>query len=272
MSFLLPWIFGLLVFPPAMQGAGHGVTPPVPLSRVEPQFTELGRDAGFQGDVVVQIVVNAEGEVTEPRVPKKVGMGLDEEAIASVQQWKFRPATKDGQTVAVFAQIDVNFRLTPSDSSWMAAAMRSNDRAAQTRLGKAYYWGRNVTQNYMAALNWFQKAAAQDEARAEGYLGLMYSQGQGVNKDSEEAARWLQKAAEQGDVVGELYLGKACMEGDGVSIDFVQAYKWFSLAKQRGQAAQAASLLNELLHKMKPSEIEAAQALLQNFKPNPKSK
>jgi TonB family protein len=215
----------------------------------------------------VQIVVNADGDVTDPTVAKKVGMGLDEEAIAAARQWKFRPATKDGQPVAVYAQIDVNFRTRdPSDSSWMAAAMRSSDRVTQTRLGKAYYWGRNITQNYMAALAWFQKAAAQDDARAEGYLGLMYSQGQGVNKDSEQAARWLQKAAEKDDVVGQLYFGKACMEGDGVSIDFVQAYKWFSLAK-RGQAAQAASLLDQLRPKMKSSEIESAQALLRDFKP-----
>src|ERR1022692_671615 len=266
MTFLLPWILCLLAFPEPIQG--RGVTPPTPISRMEPQFTELGRDARFVGPVLVQIVVNADGEVTDPHVTKKVGMGLDEEAIAAALQWKFRPATKDGQPVAVFAQIEVNFRSSdPGDTSWMAAASRSTDRAAQTRLGKAYYWGRNVTQNYAAALSWFQKAAAQDDARAEGYLGMMYAQGQGVAKDSAEAARWFQKAAEQDDVVGELYLGKVYMDGDGLSIDYVQAYLWLSLAKQRGQAAQAASLLEQLLPKMTAAEIESGKALVQKFKP-----
>jgi TonB family protein len=268
MFLFLPWF--LLAFSPPMQG-GVRLTPPAPISRAEPQFTELARDAGFQGDVLVQVVVNADGDVTDPNVAKKVGMGLDEEAIAAARQWKFKAATKDGQPVSVFAQIDVIFRHTPIDSSWMAAAMRSSDHAAQTRVGKAYYWGQNVAQNYMAALNWFQRAAAQDDARAESYLGMMYSQGQGVNKDSTEAARWLQKAAEQDDVVGQLYFGKACMDGDGVPIDFVQAYQWFTLAK-RGQAAQAASLLDQLRSKMKPSEIEAAQALLRDFKPKAPSR
>ena len=277
MSFLLPVIFCLLTFPQQQQkGAyrvGGGVTQPMPTSRVEPQFTELARDAEFQGPVLVQIVVNAEGQVTDPRVIKRVGMGLDEEAIAAVLQWSFKPATKDGQPVAVYAQIEVTFRgLNPSDSSWMAAAARSRDPAAWTRVGKAYYWGKSVTQNYLAALNWFQKAATQDEARAESYLGIMYSQGQGVNKDSAEAAGWFRKAAEQNDAVGQVYLGKVYMEGDGLPIDFVQAHLWLSLAKQRGQAAQAASLLEELRPKMTPTEIESAKSLAQSYKPTPASR
>jgi TonB family protein len=271
-SFLLPWILCLLAFPQQQQRDNYlvrsGVTPPVPISRVEPKFTELARDAEFQGPVLVQIVVNAEGQATDAHVNKKVGMGLDEEAIASVLQWKFQPATKDGQPVAVYAQVEVTFRgLNPSDSSWMAAASRSNDSVAWTRVGKAHYWGKNVTQNYLAALSWFQKAAAQDEARAESYLGMMYSQGQGVHKDSAEAAGWFRKSAEQNDVVGQVYLGKVYMEGDGLPIDFVQAHLWLSLAKQGGQAAQAASLLEQLLPKMTPTEIESAKVLLQGFKP-----
>jgi outer membrane biosynthesis protein TonB len=38
-------------------------------------------------------------------------MGLDEQAIGAVMQWRFKPGTKDGKAVRVSAQVTVNFRL-----------------------------------------------------------------------------------------------------------------------------------------------------------------
>ncbi|MGH9579506.1 MAG: TonB family protein [Terriglobales bacterium] len=38
-------------------------------------------------------------------------MGLDEKAIQAVRTWKFEPARKDGQAVAVQVFIEVNFHL-----------------------------------------------------------------------------------------------------------------------------------------------------------------
>jgi TonB family protein len=90
---------------------GGGVTPPVPIYRVEPEFTEAARKAKYQGTVLVQIVVDAEGHVKDPRVVKAVGLGLDEKALEAVKQWKFKPGMKDGRPVPVYAQIEVTFRL-----------------------------------------------------------------------------------------------------------------------------------------------------------------
>jgi len=44
-------------------------------------------------------------------VVRGLGLGLDEEALKAISQWKFQPAAKDGQPVAVQATIEVNFRL-----------------------------------------------------------------------------------------------------------------------------------------------------------------
>ena len=90
---------------------GAGVSPPVPIYKVEPEFTEAARKAKYQGVVLVQIVVDADGHVKDPRVVKAVGLGLDEKALEAVRQWKFKPGMKDGRAVPVYAQIEVTFRL-----------------------------------------------------------------------------------------------------------------------------------------------------------------
>ena len=88
-----------------------GATPPIPIFRVEPEFTDAARKAKYQGTVEVTIIVDADGNVRDARVAKAAGLGLDERALEAVKQWKFRPGTKDGKAVPVYAQVDVTFRL-----------------------------------------------------------------------------------------------------------------------------------------------------------------
>jgi protein TonB len=44
-------------------------------------------------------------------VLRGVGMGLDQKAVAAVQQYKFKPALKDGKPVPVYVNIEVNFQI-----------------------------------------------------------------------------------------------------------------------------------------------------------------
>jgi len=90
---------------------GNGVTAPVPIFRPEPQYSEEARKAKLQGEATLAVVVDANGKISDIRVVKPLGFGLDEEAAAAVLQWRFRPATKDGIPVRVAAAIAVNFRL-----------------------------------------------------------------------------------------------------------------------------------------------------------------
>ena len=88
-----------------------GVTKPILLHKVEPEFSEQARKAKYQGTVTLTVVVNENGDVKDARVIKSLGLGLDEKAIEAVNKWKFRPGEKDGKPVAVTATIQVNFRL-----------------------------------------------------------------------------------------------------------------------------------------------------------------
>ena len=44
-------------------------------------------------------------------VLRGVGMGLDEKAVAAVQQYRFKPATQNGKPVAVYLNVEVNFQI-----------------------------------------------------------------------------------------------------------------------------------------------------------------
>jgi TonB family protein len=90
---------------------GGGVSSPECVSCPEPEFSEEARKAKYQGTVVLRAVVGSDGVPREIQVVRGLGMGLDQKAIEAVQKWRFEPGKKDGNPVAVYAQIEVTFRL-----------------------------------------------------------------------------------------------------------------------------------------------------------------
>jgi len=90
---------------------GGGVSAPVPIFRVEPEYSEEARKAKYQGSVLLAIVVDVDGTTRNIRVLRTLGMGLDEKAIEAVSKWRFRPGMKGGQPVPVTANVEVSFRL-----------------------------------------------------------------------------------------------------------------------------------------------------------------
>lgn len=90
---------------------GGGVSAPRTLYDPEPEYSEEARKAKYQGVVVLWVIIDAVGRPQQIKVARSLGMGLDEKAIEAVRNWKFAPARKDGQPVAVQVNIEVNFRL-----------------------------------------------------------------------------------------------------------------------------------------------------------------
>jgi len=90
---------------------GGGVSAPKPLYTPDPEYSEEARKAKYQGVVVLWLVIGADGHPQQIRVARPLGMGLDEKAIEAVRTWRFDPARKDGQPVAVQMNVEVSFRL-----------------------------------------------------------------------------------------------------------------------------------------------------------------
>jgi TonB family protein len=90
---------------------GGGVSAPVVLYKVEPEYSEEARKAKYAGTVVLELVVDVAGKAQNIKVTRSLGLGLDENAIQAVNQWKFRPGYRNGRPVPVIATIEVYFRL-----------------------------------------------------------------------------------------------------------------------------------------------------------------
>jgi len=98
--------------PKMKQTAAVSNTKPVELlSKPKPVYTDQGRAMKIEGDVLVQVVFTASGEVKVERVVRGLGYGLDEAAEAAARQIKFRPATQDGQPVDFPAIAHITFAL-----------------------------------------------------------------------------------------------------------------------------------------------------------------
>ena len=92
-------------------GRGTGVTPPMPVHTADPQFSEYARRNKIQGTVVLQFIVDSNGLPQNVEVVKPIGYGLDQNAVESVRQYRFKPAMKNGRPVPAYLTVVVNFRL-----------------------------------------------------------------------------------------------------------------------------------------------------------------
>ena len=110
--------FGIPEGPPGLGTIGDGpiridgtVTPPVNIFEPLPHYTEEGRQARIQGVVILEAVVDAEGNVRNVKVLKGLPEGLSEEAVQAAKERKYRPATRAGKPVAVLINLTVRFSL-----------------------------------------------------------------------------------------------------------------------------------------------------------------
>lgn len=86
--------------------------PPRPLKAIRPDYPRASRQRGEQGDVILEIRVNAAGGVETVKVLSSSGYAdLDAAAVRAVKDARFSPAQSDGSAVGATARLTLTFRL-----------------------------------------------------------------------------------------------------------------------------------------------------------------
>lgn len=81
------------------------------LSKPSPVYTEEARQLKIQGEVAVSVVFLASGTIKVLGVVKSLGHGLDQVAVQSASQIRFKPALRDGKPTDFPATLRIQFRL-----------------------------------------------------------------------------------------------------------------------------------------------------------------
>ena len=112
--------------------ADPDVTPPIVATRVDAVYPPDALAARSAGTVGLQVVVDAEGHVSEATVDESGGAPIDEAAIIAVRQWTFVPAKRAGTPVASRIRVPFQFELpAPRRPSLCACACEAEPAASR---------------------------------------------------------------------------------------------------------------------------------------------
>lgn len=93
-------------------GSGEGTVRPLGGYQVKPRYPEALRRRGIEGTVLLKVRVTDRGRVEAVQVERSAGQPeLDQSATEAVQRWRFTPARRGSEPVAVWVLIPVEFRL-----------------------------------------------------------------------------------------------------------------------------------------------------------------
>ncbi|SRR5581483_1621868 len=85
--------------------------PPKAIYSPDPDYSKKALKKHLEGTVVLSLIVDAEGVPRDVHVTRSLGLGLDEEAIKAVRNWRFKPGLEDGKPVALPLSVEVDFRI-----------------------------------------------------------------------------------------------------------------------------------------------------------------
>jgi TonB family protein len=79
---------------------GDEVVPAFPDVYPDPPVSRSDLPSGVQGDVVVEVTIDPQGNVVDTKVLKGIGYGIEAKVLDVLQHWHFHPAMRDGVTIA----------------------------------------------------------------------------------------------------------------------------------------------------------------------------
>ncbi len=87
----------------------QGVSQGLLIKRVNPTYPPAALRLHTQGAVLIEVTINKEGNVTNPKVLSGDRL-LSQAALEAVRQWRYKPYLLDGTPVDIQTQITVNFK------------------------------------------------------------------------------------------------------------------------------------------------------------------
>jgi TonB family protein len=87
------------------------VLPAEILSKPTPVYTQEARNLRIEGEVLLEVVLEASGKLRVVRVVRGLGHGLDDNAVKAAQQIQFKPAVKDGQPTDSTVVVHIIFQM-----------------------------------------------------------------------------------------------------------------------------------------------------------------
>ncbi len=99
--------------PDGVYASGPGIEPPRVLRDVNPKYTAEAMRARIQGGIWLSAVVSPNGTASDVRIIQSLDpkFGLDDSAVAALQEWRFAPGTLKGQPVPVLVTVEMRFAL-----------------------------------------------------------------------------------------------------------------------------------------------------------------
>jgi len=87
-------------------------TLPIYLENPAPEYPTMAEKRGYQGTVILDVLVNKDGKAESIQLAKSSGYEiLDRAAINGVKEWLFRPAKRENELVDAWVKIPIKFQL-----------------------------------------------------------------------------------------------------------------------------------------------------------------
>lgn len=115
---------------PKIVRPGPGVDGPHLVAHVTPASNDYAQKAQVAGVASYMVILGADGHPAAVAVYRPIGFGLDENAVAAIQNARFTPAVKDGKPVMSVINLAVNFRIYSKRTAQVAPAVAANPVAS----------------------------------------------------------------------------------------------------------------------------------------------
>jgi protein TonB len=86
-----------------------GIAEGLKVRDVPPNYLGIARENRVEGELALRAVIDKTGSVSRVCITEALGAGLDDEMVAAVRQWKYRPYTLNGQPIEVQTTVTTRF-------------------------------------------------------------------------------------------------------------------------------------------------------------------